>query len=565
VSPSEPRALKSSRSDPVVIALRVVVLGLGAVLGILFLWVVVARFVNPVDAEWMTGAVRESVERVRRGEQLYVAPSAAFIPFVYTPIYVWLSACLAHLCSVFVACRIVSLAATAATAWGISRLASILGASRFWSVVGVLLHFGTYSVTLFFFDIERVDALASAFVVIGLVVLLGGNGGTLRTALGGVILGLAFFAKQPGLLAFAAALSGLALARERRRALVVLVTGAAVFALALGYLEMRSGGWFRYYCVKLPRIHGVDPARLSTFFLIDLPKVFVLAAGSAAIAVPVAWSAIRRRAAPEGMAWREVVFAAVVTAGFAGAFFLRAHRGGWANVIVAWTPLGCAAATIAASRMERLAEATSVARPVSLLLLAGVTLQLLGNAFDPNESAPDSADKAASDRFTSLVRKLEERGEVVVTTAGSVTRTPHFHAAALHDVLRAGDHAPADYLAAIRERRYAAIFVGSPDEFACKLASCTELSNATLRNYFVAARLEEREKTGMIGFDGRPRWVLRPRRTPLETLARTALDQRIRQEMGIAHMQRLAAPPEAEVVIDDEIEQLASHTAATTE
>ena len=101
------------------------------------------------------------------GEQLYIPPSATFIPFVYTPIYVWLSAALAHLCSVFVACKVVSLAATVATAWGIARIASILGATRFWSVVGALLHFGTYSVTLFFFDLERVDALAAAFVVLG--------------------------------------------------------------------------------------------------------------------------------------------------------------------------------------------------------------------------------------------------------------------------------------------------------------------------------------------------------------------------------------------------------------
>jgi hypothetical protein len=265
------------------------------------------------------------------------------------------------------------------------------------------------------------------------------------------------------------------------------------------------------------------------------------------------------------MPWREVVFAAVVTAGVAGAFFLRAHRGGWANVIIAWTPLGCAAAAIAASRLERLAESTSVARPVTLLLLVGVSLQLMGNAFDPNESSPDSSDKKASARFTSLVRSLETKGEVVVTTSGSVTRTPHLHAAALFDVLRAGDHAPADYLAAIRERRYVAIFARTPDEFYCELASCIELSTTTLENYFVAARLEERPKTGMIGFDGQPRWILRPRTKPAATLTRKALEQRMRQEMGIADMQRLSALPDAEVIPDDDIERLAAEPATKAE
>jgi hypothetical protein len=557
VSQSEPRALKPSRSDPAVTAMRAVVLGLGAMLIVLFLWVVIARFMHPVEAEWMTGSVRESVDRVRHGEPIYVPPSATFIPFVYTPIYVWLAAAVAHVTSVFIACKVVSLAATVATAWGVARIASLLGATRFWSAVSALLHIGTYSVTLFFFDLERVDALAAALVVLGLLALLGGDGGTLRTALGGAILGIAFFAKQPGLLAFVAAVAGLALAREKKRAMIVLVSGAIVFALTLGYLEVRTGGWFRYYCLKLPRGHGIEPALLSTFFLVDVPKVFVLAAGSAAIALPVAWSAVRRRAAPEGMAWREVVFAAVVMAGMAGAFFLRSHRGGWANVIVAWTPLGCAAAAIAASRMERLAQETILARPVSLMLLAGVALQLLGGSFDPNESSPSSGDLKASQRFTALVRSLEKEGEVVVTTSGSITRTPHFHAAALFDVLRAGDHAPADYLAGIREHRYVAIFARNPDEFTCELDSCIELTTATLQNYFVAARLPERPTTGMIGFDGQPRWILRPRKAPPATLTRKELEQRMRKEMGIADMERLGAVPDADVVVDDDIERRA--------
>ncbi len=193
-------------------------------------------------------------------------------------------------------------------------------------------------------------------------------------------------------------------------------------------------------------------------------------------------------------------------------------------------------------------------------------LQFLGNAFDPNESSPDSSDKRANDRFVSLVRKLETKGEVVVTTSGSVTAVPHFHAAALFDVLRAGDHAPADYLAAIRARRYTAIFARTPDEFYCELASCIELSTTMLENYFVAARLEERPKTGMIGFDGQPRWILRPRtKKPAEPLTRKALEQRMRQEMGIADMHSLSALPDAEVVVDDDIERLASEPATKPE
>jgi hypothetical protein len=519
--------------------------------------VVVARFLHPVDAEWMVGSMRDAVERVRDGKQMYVRPSAEFIPFLYPPIYFWVSAALAHVVSPFVACKVVSLVATLVTAWGIARLATILGASRFWAAVAVLLHLGSYSLTLFFFDLERVDALAAAFVVVGLVVLLGGPG-LGRAALGGALLGLAFFAKQPGILAFGAAVVGLFLAGERKRSIVALAVGGALFAVVLGYLELKTGGWFRYYCVKLPGTHGIEPALLSTFLVQDVPKAFLLAGATAAILAPFLGSAVRRRRLPEGVTANEVVFALVLAAGLAGAFSLRTHRGGWANVILAWTPLACAAFAIVAHRAEQRAAGTPAGGVVSFTLLVGASLQLLGGAFDPNETGPSSGDLRESRRLQTLVRKLENSGEVVVTTIGGLTRAPHFHAAALYDVIRAGDSAPAEYLEGLRTQRYVAIFVGVPDEFRCDRKSCDDLSNTTLENYFVAARLEEQPALGMIGFVGRPRWILRPRKTPLTAMPRKQLEQRLRSEAGLAEMRRWAAEPGTDPMPDDDIEALAA-------
>jgi hypothetical protein len=51
----------------------------------------------------------------------------------------------------------------------------------------------------------------------------------------------------------------------------------------------------------------------------------------------------------------------------------------------------------------------------------------------------------------------------------------------------------------------------------------------------------------------------------LQSLSRRQLDERIRQEIGIADMQRLAAAPHADIVIDDDIEELARSRTETTE
>lgn len=537
--------------------LELITFGLGAVLVGLSLWVVVARFRYPIDSEWMTGAVRDGVDRIRDGQPLYSAPSARFVPFVYTPIYFWLAGTLAHVVSTFVACKLVSLAATITTGWGIHRISRSLGASARWSAIGVLLFAASYPITLFFYDIERVDALSATFVVVAIALLV--SRPSLRwSGVAGVLLGLAFFAKQPGILALVAAVAGLAFAGERRRALVVGGVGTVVFAALFAYLEVTTHGWFRYYCVTLPQAHGMRPALFSTFFILDMPKAFAMAAGSLAVVVPVAWSFLRHRRAPEGESWNHLVFAFVLAAGMAGAFSLRAHLGGWANVLVAWLPLGCAASAVAAARAEESARGTKVSVLVSVLLLGGVSLQLLGTVFDPNDNSPNADDFAERERFITLVRKLESDGEVLITTSGHVTKRSSVHAAALFDIIRAGDRAPDDLLEGLAQRRYAALFMGAPDEFLCDKKTCDELVATIERHYFVAGRRHERARNGMTGFDARPRWVLRPRKAVLPAASMKALLLRQHIEMGLAETARAKSPIDVEIVPQDDIEALAA-------
>jgi len=545
-------------------ALYALVWILGGVVGVLAAWVIIQRFRYPIDGEWMTGAVRDGVERLRDGKQLYVAPTARFAPFVYTPMYFWASALVARVTSVFVACKVVSLAATGVTAWGIFRIATTLGASRYWSRVAVLLHLATYALTIQFYDLERVDAFYAAMMVVGVALLLGAES-TARIALAGIVLGLAFFAKQAGVLAFVAAIVGLAVAGERRRAFVAGGAGAIAFAVLFVLLDQRTDGWFRYYCFKLPRAHGIRAARVSLFFVTDVPKAFAFAGASVAMIVPVLARLamrMRRRAEVDAPPWREVVFASVLGAGVVGAFMFRAHAGGWENVLVAWLPLACPACAVAATRIEDQARGTKGERTTTMLLLGAVCLQLLGAMFDPNELSPNASDAAERARLVGLVRRLEERGQVIMTTTGQITRETSLHAAALYDIMRAGDHAPADFLDGLRERRYAAIFVGSPSETDCGNAMCTEMTAVLARHYFVAGRRHERERTGMTGYDARPRWVLLPRKTPLAEAPLAELIRRQEVEKGFAQMESAKTPVETEIFPVDAIEELAAREVA---
>lgn len=543
--------------------LRGIVLGLGVVHLGLFLFVVVSRFVYPVDAEWMTGSIRDTVVRVREGLPIYAPPSGTFVAFLYPPLYFWLSALVARALPLMIACKAVSLAATAATGVCVFRMAKRLGADRYWAWVSTALHVACFSLTLFFYDLERVDPLGAAMVAGGLAVLLGrgfdaeGRRGLAHAAGAGALLGLAFFAKQGGVFALGGAAIGLFLAGERRRAMAVAGAGGIVLVAVGGYLELTTAGWWRYYCLTLPGSHGIEPRLLSVLFITDLPKAFVLAAASVAAAT---WAARELLAARrEGRAVQDrrmVVFGVVVVTCLVAAFSLRAHRGGWQNVLLAWTPVGCAAVGAAARRLVTLGASGERRVPEAAVLVL-VVLQLLGLVFDPGDVAPSKADVAAQKTLETVVRRLEQEGDVVVTPVGNLTRSMHYHSAALYDVLRAGGPAPADHLAKVRDRAYAAILVDAPFEVHCKQKGCRDLDDAMARNYFVASRLEEHEHTGMAGFDARPRWVLRPRKVPLEGRPFTELEQRRRVEMGLAAMREQARPKGAVPEVDDAIEQIA--------
>lgn len=570
--------------------------GLAGALAVICGWVVVARFVYPIDGEWMTGAVREGVDRVRDGRPLYGPPTARFIPFVYPPLFFWLAALFARVTSTFVAAKLVSILATIAASFAIVRIARVFGATPRWQRLALVLQLATYPLTLLFYDLERVDALYAAMIVAGLAALLGdgsardgsardgsardggtrdedARGSTRNMVLAGVLLGGSFFAKQAGLFAFTAVLLGLVVAGQRRRAVVVGLAGAAVLALGFGYLELTTQGWFRYYCLKLPRSHGIRPQRLSLFFITDAPKAFAFTIGSVAMIVPPARALLVRGLAAIGRAraeagrhgetdgseptWRETVFAAALVAAMGGAFVFRAHAGGWENVLVAWLPLGAAATAAAASRAEAKLEGPMRAR-VGALIAAGLCVQLLGAMFDPSELAPERGDLEERQRLVAQVRRFEARGEVLMTITGDVTAEPSAHAAALYDVVRAGDRAPADLIRGLEERRYVAIFVGTADEYDCDEATCKELVSLLGRNYFLAARRPERPRSGMTGFDGRPRWIMRPRSAPLGEIALADLYRLQRVEMAIAETFTARAPEGAEVEPNDAVEQLAA-------
>src|SRR5262249_49399973 len=148
-------------------------------------------------------------------------------------------------------CKIVSLSATAALAGAICWTARALGASRFWTSAGFFLFAASYPFTHFFYDLERVDALCAAILLLGIALLLARPSlSPSRAVAAGFLMGLAFFAKQSAIPTFLAAIVGLALSGKRRHAAIVALSGLIPLALGGAYLQAQTDGWFSYYCIR---------------------------------------------------------------------------------------------------------------------------------------------------------------------------------------------------------------------------------------------------------------------------------------------------------------------------
>lgn len=249
-----------------------------------FVYVVAARFAVPIELEWMCGSMLDHVERVVAGKPIYVAPTADWIPFMYTPLYYWTCAILARAMPVLVACRVVSIAATVASSALVWCLSRRLGATRFWSLAALGCFYGAYSLTGYWYDLERADALSLAIVLAGAWIVIEWTTEA-SAAIAGVALGLAFFAKQQSLGVTLAVGVGLAVAGQRRRALAFALGAALGLVPLFAWLHVTTGGWFDFYCVKMGRAHGIDLSRLTDFFFGDLSNAFLLASVTAVILV----------------------------------------------------------------------------------------------------------------------------------------------------------------------------------------------------------------------------------------------------------------------------------------
>ena len=307
----------------VLLALAIVAIGA-------YLYVALARLRYPFELEWMEGQSLVQVDRLRAGDPLYVRPSLQFIPFIYPPLYYYLSALLSLVIGGgFLPLRLVSLFASLGCFSAIYWLVTRETGDRTAGIVAMGVFAATYRASGAWFDLGRVDTLLLLFLLLGLCFL---RRATARAeALAGLCFALAFITKQTAWIAFIP-MALYSLVAVRRRGVVFIGTAVVAAAASTALLDWVYHGWYNFYIFYLPSQHTslTTPEWLLFFWRDDMLGILPVASFFALYGIvdlTAAWE------------WRNRAFYLCAAAGMLGLSWAgRLNQGGYDNVLLPASP-----------------------------------------------------------------------------------------------------------------------------------------------------------------------------------------------------------------------------------
>jgi len=422
------------RIDGVRRVLTFMLAGGGLAYVVLFVVVAFQRMRYPFDLEWIEGGMVDEVRWVLDGHKIYVRPTIEFVPFIYNPLYFWVSALVSKIVGVgYLPLRLVSIVSTLGTFGLIHSFVARETKSRAIGIAAAGLYAATFKHTAQFMDLARVDALF-VFLVLASIYVLRARSSRSSRILAAVLVVLAFLTKQSGMFV-AAPLIAWALWFERKRAIPFALIVTVGIAGSILLLDRIHDGWYWYYAFQLPSQHEWVKSVWADFWVYDLMGPLAIALVGSAFAL-LAPSDLDRRT--------RFLYLASLLGLVVASYTARLHFGGWPNVLmplIAWT---CVLFGIALGHaFDLVARVDGIAnrrRLFAFLALAGgAQLAVLG--YDARRVVPKARD---ADAGHALIAKIAAtKGEVFMPTSSHYPvlagKKSYLHQMPVDDVLKAND------------------------------------------------------------------------------------------------------------------------------
>jgi hypothetical protein len=428
-----------------------------AVFAAMYFVTALPRVFYPYDLDFIEDSMLMQALRFAQGQPVFAPPSADFAAHAYTPLYPWLGGLLFKLVAPsFVPLRLLSLAATLATAAILFYVARRESGQTWLGVVCAGLYLGGYRLSGFWYELARVDSLYVTLALAG--VALGVYARSIGWAT--AALALALFTKQTGV-AFAVWFFLHLLFIQGRQAWRFVPAYLALAVVPLILLDVASGGWFGFYAFGVASGNPVEWERVAYYIFAEL---FGVMAGLSLMMI-VAGILVLRRAgwqAIRSQPWLAAVAVAVLISGVG-----RASVGGNLNNLMIGYAFLCLAPALLWKEMNREdAKPAKEGKKIfaifapSRLIPAAVIIQFALGVYNPLRYIPTAEMRQSGDRLVARIGAID--GEVLVMMhpyyALLAGKEPAAQAALIwHAHVRQAQPLPQDFVARIESQYYAAI------------------------------------------------------------------------------------------------------------
>lgn len=368
----------------------------------------ILRIGFPYQLSWLEGAVMDHSRWILQGNQLYGPPSEEFTPFLYPPLYSYVSALFMKIFGVHMLIpRLVSLVSSLLVLVLIWRLVKFETGSNFYALVAAGFYASFYPFVRCYFDMVRVDAFFVFLMFLGVYIL--------RTAkksysiyISAFVFYLAVFTKQQALLL--TALMGLVLLlQDIKKFLKFTLTFCILTFITILYFQQASNGWFLFYVYTFPRSQGFRSHLVPLIFRDLLLHAPVLVLMGPYLFFNAIKSKINLRSPV-------VFYLAFLLAMFGISWSSRAHPGGAENVLM---PVLLCLSLVGALSFWYFEQDIQVGNKKGIyfaFLLIAVHFLIL--IYNPMSLVPGKKHYQWNKKFVDLIASFE--GDVLVTQFGYI-------------------------------------------------------------------------------------------------------------------------------------------------
>jgi 4-amino-4-deoxy-L-arabinose transferase-like glycosyltransferase len=442
-------------------------LAVAALYVVVYLVLVFFRIQYPFELEWMEGGSLHQVIRILSGQKLYVSPSLEFVPFIYTPLYFYVSALTSKIIGGgFIPLRLVSFIASLGCFLIIFLIVKQETKSSFFAVLASCLFSAAFRISGAFFDIARVDSLFLFFLLTALY-LIKFKDSPKSYILAGVLVSLSFLTKQTALLLAAPIMLYCILSNWRRSFFFIGTVCIIVVAstLALDYIH---NGWYSYFVFKLPAQHSVNIRMFTRFWIADLINPLPIALAASIFYIYVQFSKSNKK---------NLLFYSIITVGVLGlSFMARLNTGGYPNALLPAYAVISILFGLAAHTAFQFIRPESIGKQklVEISVYLVCTGQFLMLFYNPFRQIPTRDDLEAGRKLVSAIQQI--KGDVLVPCHAylPVLAGKDWHAdeSAFAELVgmfggeprEEGKKIMNELRRAIKEKRFDAIILNAPDD-----------------------------------------------------------------------------------------------------